>query len=341
MSGTEDRAGARLMSIACQEKVKISKEELDQMIEMSGHDVRQSIYNLQLYASAGGKAKVQKKDIAVGPFEAARKLLDSRSTLQEKQDMFFVDYSIMPLFVQENYPNMRNDKHTPKQAMAGLRRAADLISHGDTIERCIRSTGTWKLLNEQAMLGCALPSIAVDGHLRAMIQFPAWPGKNSTANKRQRLMRQLATHAHLKYYNRSLRTCIRWLPTTSQYCETVSRNHSLSGKLMECCKYTLYVEQLIVKAALTRALNKEHRMLPYATEEMSKGRRRGGQVDYGMFKFCEIDQADEDGNLIERLDEDESGYEDDSGDEDYKPGGKSKPKAKPAASARKWSMSRN
>ncbi|VDP13903.1 unnamed protein product [Heligmosomoides polygyrus] len=189
---------ARMMSIACQEKLKISKEELDQMIELSGHDVRQSIYNLQLFSSAGGKSQVQKKDVAVGPFEAARKLLDSRSTLQEKQDMFFVDYGIMPLFVQENYPNMRNDKHTPKQAMAGLRKAADLIAHGDTIERCIRSTGSWKLLNEQAMLGCALPSIVVDGHLKSMIQFPAWLGKNSTANKRQRLMRQLSTHAQLK-----------------------------------------------------------------------------------------------------------------------------------------------
>uniref|UniRef100_A0A1I7XNB6 non-specific serine/threonine protein kinase n=1 Tax=Heterorhabditis bacteriophora TaxID=37862 RepID=A0A1I7XNB6_HETBA len=47
------------------------------------------------------------------------------------------------------------------------------------------------------MLGCALPSIAVDGHMRSMIQFPTWLGKNSTANKRQRLMRQLICHAHL------------------------------------------------------------------------------------------------------------------------------------------------
>ncbi|EYB95118.1 hypothetical protein Y032_0163g3461 [Ancylostoma ceylanicum] len=343
---------ARLMSIACQEKVKISKEELDQMIEMSGHDVRQSIYNLQLYASAGGKAKVQKKDIAVGPFEAARKLLDSRSTLQEKQDMFFVDYSIMPLFVQENYPNMRNDKHTPKQAMAGLRRAADLISHGDTIERCIRSTGTWKLLNEQAMLGCALPSIAVDGHLRAMIQFPAWPGKNSTANKRQRLMRQLATHAHLKISADMHSLVADYVPVLRDCLTKPLLERETDGVFEVVCTMTDYdlvredseaVSELAVwpgkvdpaskilpkvKAALTRALNKEHRMLPYATEEMSKGRRRGGQVDYEV-------EADEDGNLIERLDEDESGYEDDSGDEDYKPGGKSKPKAKPAASAQR------
>lgn len=56
--------------------------------------------------------------------------------------------------------------------------------------------------------------------------------------------------------------------------------------------------------------------------------------------FAEI-EVDEDGNLIEKLDEDESGYEDDNDDEDYKPSGKSKPKAKPAANTRKWSISEN
>ncbi|CAJ0590128.1 unnamed protein product [Cylicocyclus nassatus] len=341
---------ARMLSIACQEKVKISKEELDQMIEMSGHDVRQSIYNLQLYASAGGKAKVQKKDIAVGPFEAARKLLDPRSTLQEKQDMFFVDYGIMPLFVQENYPNMKNDKHTPKQAMAGLRKAADLIAHSDTIERCIRTTGTWKLLNEQAMLGCALPSLATGGYLRAMIQFPAWLGKNSTAGKRQRLMRQLATHAHLKIsadmhslvadYIPVLRDCLtkplleretdgvnEVVCTMNDYdlmredSEAVGELAVWPGKIDPASKILPKV-----KAALTRALNKEHRMLPYATEDMSKGRKKAAQQDYEI-------EIDEEGNIIERLEDDDSEFEDDSDDQDYKPGGKSKAKAKPTPSA--------
>lgn len=339
---------ARMMSIACQEKLKISKEELDQMIELSGHDVRQSIYNLQLFSSAGGKSQVQKKDVAVGPFEAARKLLDSRSTLQEKQDMFFVDYGIMPLFVQENYPNMRNDKHTPKQAMAGLRKAADLIAHGDTIERCIRSTGSWKLLNEQAMLGCALPSIVVDGHLKSMIQFPAWLGKNSTANKRQRLMRQLSTHAQLKIsadmhslvadYVPVLRDCLTKplleretdgvfevvclmndYDLVREDSEAVSELAVWPGKIDPASKILPKV-----KAALTRALNKEHRMLPYATDDLGRNRRKAQQADYEV-------EFDEEGNIIERLEGEESGFEDDSGDEDYKPGTKSK--AKPAVSA--------
>ena len=76
--------------------------------------------------------------------------------------MFYVDYGIMPLFVQENYLNMKNKNHTyvssiyyvalafsKSQTLKGIREAADLISMGDTVDRCIRSTGAWKLLNEQ------------------------------------------------------------------------------------------------------------------------------------------------------------------------------------------------
>ncbi|KHJ98576.1 replication factor RFC1 domain protein [Oesophagostomum dentatum] len=200
------------------------------------------------------------------------------------------------------------------------------------------------------MLGCALPSIAVDGHLRAMIQFPAWLGKNSTANKRQRLMRQLALHAHLKIsadmhslvadYVPVLRDCLtkplleretdgvfEVVCTMNDYdlmredSEAVSELAVWPGKIDPASKILPKV-----KAALTRALNKEHRMLPYATEDMSKGRKRGAQLDYEV-------ELDEDGNLVERLDGDESSFEDDSEDEDYKPGAKSKAKAKPPAAA--------
>lgn len=133
-----------------------------------------------------------------GPFDAARRLLDSRTTLLEKQEMFFVDYGIMPLFVQENYLNMKNDKFTPLQTIRGMRKAADFISMGDLIEKQIRAGGSWKLLNEQSMVSAALPAVATGGHLKAMIQFPSWLGKNSTAGKRKRLLQQLIQHSHLK-----------------------------------------------------------------------------------------------------------------------------------------------
>lgn len=44
--------------------MKIGKEELDEIIELSGHDVRQTIYNLQM-RSKGVGAKINQKDMAV------------------------------------------------------------------------------------------------------------------------------------------------------------------------------------------------------------------------------------------------------------------------------------
>ncbi|VDM33634.1 unnamed protein product [Toxocara canis] len=48
------------------------------------------------------------------------------------------------------------------------------------------------------MFSSILPSMYMNGYLKSMINFPSWLGKNSTANKRERLMRQLASHTHLK-----------------------------------------------------------------------------------------------------------------------------------------------
>ena len=58
-------------------------------------------------------------------FEAARNILSAETNLLQKQEMFFTDYSIMPLFVQENYPNVRG----PKMKYAILRFYANYLNN--------------------------------------------------------------------------------------------------------------------------------------------------------------------------------------------------------------------
>ena len=50
------------------------------------------------------------------------------------------------------------------------------------------------------MFSCALPALFMDGYMTAQISFPAWLGKNSNLQKRQRLLRQLALHMHLRFF---------------------------------------------------------------------------------------------------------------------------------------------
>ncbi|EJW76579.1 hypothetical protein WUBG_12514 [Wuchereria bancrofti] len=57
---------------------------MDEIIEAAQHDVRQSIYNLQLLSSGGNGKEVQSKDAAVNPFEAARRLLNCETQTWEK-----------------------------------------------------------------------------------------------------------------------------------------------------------------------------------------------------------------------------------------------------------------
>lgn len=45
-------------------------------------------------------------------FTAARRMVEGDATFAERTELFFVDYGIMPLFVQENYVNMKNPKHS-------------------------------------------------------------------------------------------------------------------------------------------------------------------------------------------------------------------------------------
>lgn len=56
---------------------------------------------------AEGARHLQKKDIVVNVFESARQLLSAETSLMKRHEIFFSDYSILPLFVQENYTNVR------------------------------------------------------------------------------------------------------------------------------------------------------------------------------------------------------------------------------------------
>lgn len=53
------------MTIASSEGIKLNKEKLDELIELSNHDVRQAIYNLHMFAAGGNEADVKQKDVAV------------------------------------------------------------------------------------------------------------------------------------------------------------------------------------------------------------------------------------------------------------------------------------
>ena len=108
-----------MMSICFKEKVKIAPDALMEIITGCNQDVRQVLHNLTLVKAredeskldaAGAKKEAErskKTSIKVGPFDVVRKVFSASEhkdmSLMDKSDLFFQDYSLGPLFTQENY----------------------------------------------------------------------------------------------------------------------------------------------------------------------------------------------------------------------------------------------
>merc|ERR1719411_1310952 len=97
-------------------------------------------------AEARKEAEMSKKtSIKVGPWDVCKKVFsaeDRRSmSFIDKSDLYFHDYNLSGLFVQENYLASKpvaaaGDR---KKVMELVSRAADSIAEGDLVEKGIRS----------------------------------------------------------------------------------------------------------------------------------------------------------------------------------------------------------
>lgn len=104
-----------MKSILFREQFKISTNVLDEIISATNNDIRQTLNHLSLLSARkeigmsdeSSKDSKAKKDLKMGPWDVVRKVFsaDEHKTMTffDKCDLFFHDYSIGPLFVQQNY----------------------------------------------------------------------------------------------------------------------------------------------------------------------------------------------------------------------------------------------
>ncbi len=81
----------------------------------------------------------------INNFDAAHRLLDHGKTnlniryptFRQKIDLFFIDYDMIPLLIQENYLTAMGDRKSLED-VERLADAADYISLGDSVSRQLR-----------------------------------------------------------------------------------------------------------------------------------------------------------------------------------------------------------
>ncbi|KAM8878792.1 replication factor C subunit 1 isoform 2-T2 [Spinachia spinachia] len=310
-----------MMSLAYKEGIKIPPPALNEIILASNQDIRQVIHNLSMwsakdkvmtYDQCKSDAASARKDTKLGPFDVCRKVFSSgedsaHMSLIDKSDLFFHDYSLAPLFVQENYPHVR-----PRAAGGDLKahlmllsKTADSICDGDLVDRQIRSKQSWSLLPTQAIYASVLPGELMKGYMNQFPTFPSWLGKFSSTNKHSRIVQELASHMGLK-------------TMSSRQAVNLDYLHYLRGALLSPLQrlgaegagqavqlldnYQLVREDVDsimeisvwggqpdpyskldskVKAAFTRAYNKEVHLTPYSLHVVKKGRRGGPGSELG------------------------------------------------------------
>uniref|UniRef100_A0AAQ4QYK9 Replication factor C subunit 1 n=1 Tax=Gasterosteus aculeatus aculeatus TaxID=481459 RepID=A0AAQ4QYK9_GASAC len=304
-----------MMSLAYKEGIKIPPPALNEIILASNQDVRQVIHNLSMwsakdkvmtYDQCKSDAASARKDTKLGPFDVCRKVFSSgedsgHMSLIDKSDLFFHDYSLAPLFVQENYPHVR-----PRAAGGDLKahlmllsKTADSISDGDLVDRQIRSKQNWSLLPTQAIYASVLPGELMKGYMNQFPTFPSWLGKFSSTNKHSRIVQELASHMGLKtmssrqavnldylhYLRGALLSplqrlgaegageAVRLLDSYQLVREDVDSIVEISAWGGQPDPYSALDSK--VKAAFTRAYNKEAHLTPYALHAVKKGRRGG------------------------------------------------------------------
>ena len=290
---------AAMTTIALKEGLKIP-HALNDIILASNRDVRHVIHNL---------STVAQKDVKLGPFDVCRKVFASEKS--DKLDLFFNDYSLGPLFVQENYIHVKNRG----DLLHRLSKAADSIAQGDLVDRKIKRGENWELLPIQAIYASLIPGEEMKGMVVGEIQFPSWLGKNSSRGKHERIIRQLQSHMSLNISAGKRALNLDYLPfmresfTGPLLCGEVSQavNHLVRYDLTRddfdsVLKVTTWPNssdpmkkvESKVKAAFTRTFNKGSHLTPYMTGMTLKKKRGRDALDGSQ------DESDDDDTMIKQ-----------------------------------------
>ncbi|KAM0756309.1 DNA replication factor C, large subunit [Meredithblackwellia eburnea MCA 4105] len=204
------------------ESMKIEGKVMDQLVEGSHSDIRQVVNMLSAWRLSartmdfdeGRKvAKMNEKNTIQTPWTLYNQLFGPQSfsavssmTLDDKINLYYQDFSMMPLFVQDNYLHNRFSRASNLQGkdkelknLELISKAAEAISDGDLVDAMIHGTQSqWSLMPVHGMFSCVRPAFYCYGAGGHQPTFPTWFGKNSTQTKLQRMLGEIQIRMRLR-----------------------------------------------------------------------------------------------------------------------------------------------
>ena len=279
--------GRALQILRAEKMESVPPSLVEQIVDGSDCDIRQVINQLE-GDSFDWKSTIlsyERKDRStmLNAFEACRLILAPKPemSLNDRLDMFFVDYDLIPLMIQHNYTKCFQAGEIKKMV-----KSANLISYGDVISRSIRADQNWTLLSEFGMIGNVFVPPKMEPGFSPFPEFPAWLGKYSTTRKSARIAQELecvvssastitarnilkSNYAHVLYVNfvneliQASKAQQVELPTLDKF--GVSKNDLLEllTELLLPWQEDIYSERIDAKTktTITRICNSHHMSL--------------------------------------------------------------------------------
>ena len=198
--------------------------------------------------------------LRVSLFDAAKTIVEGRrglvgsdanaerSSFMTRNEAFFVDYSFMGLLVQQNYLKVVQGhfNEAKRRSLTGgntstdptldvlerMHQAADAMSDFAVTETALRGGQNWSLLPTAAMLAVKTGYHAggeTGGFLGGFPEFTTWLGRNSTRNKKLRLLGELGHHMNYRVSGGTLEIRLSYLPVLRDRFLTLLTNEETHG----------------------------------------------------------------------------------------------------------------
>ncbi|KAJ3184567.1 hypothetical protein HDU87_003968 [Geranomyces variabilis] len=225
----------RMRAIAAAEGLELKANVVEQLVKSTQADIRQILNLLSTYRlrdrvmsfdQSQRLSREAEKDGTISSFDATAQLFSlnyMRMSLADKMQLYFNDYSIMSLFVQEQYVRMkpaiaeqiggpRGPKAVAYETLTCMANAADSISLGDLVDNSLRGQQNWILMPVHAVMSTVRPCFFAHGKGNGPIAFPSWLGRNSTQMKNTRLLREIQSHMQTHVTGNKREVRLNYLP---------------------------------------------------------------------------------------------------------------------------------
>lgn len=220
---TVDQVRSRVMTICHREGLKLPASVVDALIEGSNKDIRQVINMISTakldqtsmdFDQSKAMSKAWEKHVILKPWDICQKMLAgglftpaSKSTLNDKIELYFNDHEFSYLMIQENYLRTKptalngkgyNQRELKLKALELFDNAAESISDGDLVDRMIHGPQQhWSLMPTHAVFSTVRPASFIAGQLMGS-NFTSWLGNNSKYGRLGRSIREVHSHMRLK-----------------------------------------------------------------------------------------------------------------------------------------------